>query len=152
MAARKRRGSAAARLLRLWVRISPTAWMPVCCECYVLSGRGRCDKPISWPEESYRVWCVVVCDLETSWMRRPWPTGGCCAKIRRKNYNDYSTKLNSSSRLRAVQKSSRHAYDNFMVTVPAYRVFRIGCVKIQDAILWVTLSKNNAIKTYVQFK
>ena len=26
--------------------------------------------------ESYRLWCVVVCDLETSWMRRPWPTGG----------------------------------------------------------------------------
>jgi len=21
-----------------------------------------------------------VCDLETSWMRRPWPTGGCRAK------------------------------------------------------------------------
>jgi len=24
--------------------------------------------------------CVVVCDLETSWMMRPWPTGGCRAK------------------------------------------------------------------------
>jgi len=34
-------------------------------------------------EESYRLWCVVVCDLETSWMRRTWPTGGCRAK--RKN-------------------------------------------------------------------
>jgi hypothetical protein len=29
--------------------------------------------------ESYRLWCVVVCDLETSEMRRPWPTEGCCA-------------------------------------------------------------------------
>ena len=36
------------------------------------------------PEESYRLWCVVVCDLETSRMRRPWPAlghrargGGC---------------------------------------------------------------------------
>jgi hypothetical protein len=28
------------------------------------------------PEESYRPWCVVVGDLETSWMRRYWPTGG----------------------------------------------------------------------------
>ena len=27
------------------------------------------------PEESYRMCCVVVCDLETSWMRRPWSTG-----------------------------------------------------------------------------
>jgi hypothetical protein len=22
------------------------------------------------------MWYVVVCDQETSWMRRPWPTGG----------------------------------------------------------------------------
>jgi hypothetical protein len=42
----------------------------------VLSGRGLCDEFITRPEESYRLWCVVVCDLETSWMRRPWPTGG----------------------------------------------------------------------------
>ena len=31
-----RRGSAAARLLRLWVRIPPGAWMSVCCECCVV--------------------------------------------------------------------------------------------------------------------
>ena len=66
----------AARLLRLWVRIPPGAWMSVCCECRVLSGRGLCDEPITRPEESYRLWC----DLETSWMRRPWPTGRCWAK------------------------------------------------------------------------
>ena len=70
-----RRGSAAARLLRLWVRIPPRAWTFVCCECCVLSGRGLCDELITHPEESYRLWCVVVCDLETSWMRWPWPTG-----------------------------------------------------------------------------
>jgi len=45
-----------------------------------LSGRGLCDELITRPEESYRLWCVVVCDLETSWMRGPWPTGGCRAK------------------------------------------------------------------------
>ena len=38
--------------------------MFVCCECCVLSGRGLCDEPITRPEESYRLWCVVVCDLE----------------------------------------------------------------------------------------
>jgi len=32
----------------------------------MLSGRGLCDKLITRPEESYRLWCVVVCDLETS--------------------------------------------------------------------------------------
>ena len=71
-----RRRSAAARLLRLWVRIPPGACMSVCCECCVLSGRGLCDELITCPEESYRLWCVIVCDLETSWMRRRWPTGG----------------------------------------------------------------------------
>jgi len=30
----------------------------------VLSGRGLCDELITRPEESYRLWCVVVCDLE----------------------------------------------------------------------------------------
>ena len=61
-----RRGSAAARLVRLWVRIPPGAWMSICCECCVLSGGGLCDELITRPEESYRLWCVVVCDLETS--------------------------------------------------------------------------------------
>ena len=59
-----RRRSAAAGLLRSWVRIPPRAWIFVCCECCVLSGRGLCDELITRPEESYRLWCVVVCDLE----------------------------------------------------------------------------------------
>ena len=57
-------------------------WMLVCCECCVLSGRGLCDELITRPEESYRLRCVVVCDLETSGMRRPWPYEGCCARNR----------------------------------------------------------------------
>jgi len=64
------------RLLRSWVRFPPGTWMFFCCECCVLSGRGLCDELITCPEESYRLWCVVVCDLETSWMRRPWPALG----------------------------------------------------------------------------
>jgi len=59
---------------------SPTGGMDVCCECYVLSGRGHCDELIPRTEESYRMCCVVVCYLQTSWMRRPWPTGGCHTK------------------------------------------------------------------------
>jgi len=81
-----RRRSMAARLLRLWVRIPPGAWMFVSCECCVLSSRGHCDEPIIRPEESHRLWCVVVCDLETSWMRRPWLTGGCRAKIKQTKF------------------------------------------------------------------
>ena len=40
------------------------------------SGRGLCDELITHPEESYLLWCVAVCDLETSRMRRPWPALG----------------------------------------------------------------------------
>ena len=42
------------------------AWMFVCCDWCVLSGRGLCDELITRSEESYRLWCVVECDLETS--------------------------------------------------------------------------------------
>ena len=64
--------SLAACLLRLWIRFPQGAWLFVYCDCCVLSGRGHCDEPITRPEEFYRLWCVVACDLETSRMRRPW--------------------------------------------------------------------------------
>ena len=86
-----RRRSTAAWQMRLWVRIVAGAWMSVCCECCVLwvlrvvsvvcceccvlSGRDLCDGLITRPERSYRLWCVVLCDLDTSWMIRPRPTG-----------------------------------------------------------------------------
>ena len=38
----------------------------------MLSGRGLCDELITRPEESYRLCCVVVCDLETSRMGVPY--------------------------------------------------------------------------------
>jgi hypothetical protein len=50
--------------------------MFVCCEFCVLSGRGLCDGLITRPEESYRLWRVVVCDQEISKMRRLKPTTG----------------------------------------------------------------------------
>jgi len=63
--------------------------MSVCCGCCVLSRRGACDELITRPEESYPLWCVVVCDLETSCMRRPWPTwgGGAIAPNKKKLYS-----------------------------------------------------------------
>jgi len=71
-----RRRSSAARPLRLWVRIPSGAWIFVSCECCVLSGRGFCDGLITRPEESYRLWRVVVCDHETSKTRRLKPATG----------------------------------------------------------------------------
>jgi hypothetical protein len=46
------------------------------CECCVLSGRGLRDGPIPRSEESYRLWCVSVCDqinnnpLHITWLGR----------------------------------------------------------------------------------
>jgi hypothetical protein len=42
----------------------------------VLSGRGLCDEMITRPGESYRMWYVVLCDLETSRLRRSCPALG----------------------------------------------------------------------------
>jgi hypothetical protein len=84
----------------------------------VLSGRGLCDELITLPEESYRLWCVVVCDLKTTKMRRPWPTGGCCAKRREEKF--CKVFFNSLSFL------------NTMVTVQ----------DIAQCVIWLTESKS----------
>jgi len=44
--------------------------MSVCC---VLSNRSLCDELMARSEESYRLWYVLVCDLETSFMRMRRP-------------------------------------------------------------------------------
>jgi hypothetical protein len=67
-------GSAAARLPRLRVRIPPGAWMLSVVSVVCLSG--LCDGLIFRPEESYRLCCVIVCDLETSRLRRLKPASG----------------------------------------------------------------------------
>jgi len=46
----------------------------------MLSGRGLCDGLIDRPEESYRLACVVLCDLEISRLTRPRPAFGPSAK------------------------------------------------------------------------
>jgi hypothetical protein len=58
------------------VGLNPAECMNVCCECCVLWGRGLCDELITRPKESYRMWCVVLRDLETSRLRMPWPALG----------------------------------------------------------------------------
>ena len=58
----------------------------------MLSGRGLCDELINRPEESYRLWRVVVCDLEKSKKEAKSPLKGCeykptmgCDAERKKN-------------------------------------------------------------------
>jgi hypothetical protein len=52
------------------------AWMLVCCYCCVLSDRCLCYELTTRTQKFYRLCCVVLCDLTTSSMRRPWPSWG----------------------------------------------------------------------------
>ena len=99
--------------------------MFVCCECCALSGRGLCDELITRPKDSYRLWRVVVCDLETSWMRRSWPTGGCCPKNKtnkRKNPSACTRRLEKAVILSNIVQNlspskfvGLHAYVNYVL-------------------------------------
>ena len=68
VAARYKAWSVAARLLGLRVRIMLYGCLFEYC---VLPGRDLCVGLITRAEESYRLWCVVVCDREASTLRRP---------------------------------------------------------------------------------
>jgi hypothetical protein len=59
--------------------------MVVRCVLCVLSGRGLCDGLITRPEESYRLWCVLVCDFGTSRMRGLKLIKGCKCRIKKIN-------------------------------------------------------------------
>ena len=106
----------AACLLRSWVRIPPGAWIFVRCECRVLSGRGLCDELITRPEESYRLCCVVVCDLHTSRMGAP-----CIYDISRLRVNPLNAELNPICHLLALL-GAHHILHISGVKVKAKRV------------------------------
>jgi hypothetical protein len=141
-----RRRSSAARLLSLWVLIPPSAWMFVCCECCVLSGRGLCDGLITRSEESYRMWRVVLCDLETSWMRRSWPTGGCCDK--KKERNEQINKQGFASSLFATTPTHDTHTLSLMTTrrdstYMCYRMIHQGHCKVMVACRTLTVGLNS---------
>jgi hypothetical protein len=46
------------------VGLNPTMGTDICL-LWVLSGRGLSDELITRSEESYQLWCAIVCDLET---------------------------------------------------------------------------------------
>jgi hypothetical protein len=67
----------------------------------VFSGRGLCDELIARPEESYRLCCVVVCDLETSKM------GALCIyDISRLSVNTNAKVQNAISFIRVFSKNT----------------------------------------------
>jgi hypothetical protein len=71
-----RRGSAAARLLGLWIRISLRAWMSWLSWVLLIFRYNTYTRPEGVLPS---VVCQTECDREASIMRRPWPTRGCCA-------------------------------------------------------------------------
>jgi len=107
-----RSGVAAIRLLGLLVWILLGAWMSVSCDCFVLSVRCLCVGLITRPEESYRLWCVVECDIETWIMRTAWPIKGCCVVGKRKGNKLIFSLLTTVSRRRSQEVASRRLCTN----------------------------------------
>ena len=58
----------------------------VLCE---LTGRGLCDELITRSEETYRLWCVVVCDVETSTVRRTWAEQAVAQQVQINSIHDF---------------------------------------------------------------
>jgi len=76
----------------------------------VLSGRGLCDELLTRPEESYRLCCVVVCDLETSRIGAPYIYD--ISRLRF-NYlrNTHNAIANVTSKIRKNRTPGLHNFD-----------------------------------------
>ena len=109
--------------------------MSVCCECCVLSGRGLCDELITRPEEFYRLWCVVVCDLETSRTSRPWPALARSATEKR---NYLYAVLTAMELVRGQERVLGEG--NYTITLNC--AFPVVCIWTNK---WVCGQKNNCI-------
>jgi hypothetical protein len=81
----------------------------------VLSGRGLCDELITHPEESYRLWRVVVCDLETSSTRRLKPATGL----------ENTTTVGCNSR-KTNKQTNRCLYFPFFIIVSLQHSFTVS--------------------------
>ena len=53
----------------------------------VLSGRGLCIGLVTSPEESYRIWCVVVCDIANLVNEEGLAPRGAAAPKKKENNN-----------------------------------------------------------------
>jgi hypothetical protein len=100
----------------------------------VLSGRGLCDELVTRPDKSYRLWCVVMCDLEILETRRPWSTAGLSRQKQTKILSLYSLWLHDMTNFAesgaeegilrmcavqpfaTVQEAAAHVYSVFLGT------------------------------------
>ena len=53
----------------------------------MLSGRGLYDELITRPEDSYRMWCIVVCDLENLMSKEALAHWGAVAPKEKKKFS-----------------------------------------------------------------
>jgi len=113
--------------------------MFVCCECCVLSGRVLCDGLITRPEESYRLWCVVVCDLETTRMRRPWPALRRSDTEKNKNIADCSYFLSMCVGIPFTQYTGKRRPSVWRIEVAGVKRSRAAVFSkfVQDAMPWM---------------
>ena len=94
--------------------------MFVCCEYCVLSCRGLCDELITRPEESYRLCCVVVCDLETSRMGASYIYDISRLRVKRLLYDVMGIKFPVSQNLVPVQYCLKQCSPNFFDGGPLF--------------------------------
>jgi len=106
--------------------------MFVCCDCCLLSGRGLCDELITRPEECYWMWCVVGCDLETSRIRRPWPTGGLLSqKQKKKEVNQIWTVLRHSGQENSQTVQQYGDTNHTKIPAPDLQTSHLYCLRLQ---------------------
>ena len=73
--------------------------MSVSCESCVLSSRRLYDEPIPCLEESYRLWCVIECDLDISRKRWPWPALDCFAIDKHLLFSNVNNKMRTEKKI-----------------------------------------------------
>jgi len=130
----------------------------------VLSGRGPCDELITRPEESYRLCCVVVCDLETSRMGAPYIYDISHLRVNNTHRNffvnttekaytqgtlsNYRTKPNKIHVSILDDKIIWHLWDKFL-----YDSYRVSYVTALDRCSEIKISlKNHAVKMIMSGK
>ena len=112
---------------------NPTGGMDVCL-LWVLSYCVLCDGLITRPGESYRLWFVFVCDLETSRMRRRWPEWGLSATSGGSGAGECDTQF-------ASWKKKWHWLTFFLVFLSPYKEMRACYFKVYRPVSFHILSK-----------
>jgi len=149
VAARLRRRSAAARLLRLWVRIPPRAWTFVCCECCQVEVSATGWSLVQMSPTDCGASCVI-------YKHRDWggtgPLGAAAPQTNKQTNKPTNTRFSSTApSLFICMSNSRfrgppHKYCGHVV--PEYEVFRISEFFV---IRSIRLSRRAPSLTFSQF-